>query len=188
MEIIEMIKIMMFWVLVKSYCDLLWCIQDYYIITSLRSCPLPIIPNCRLHHHMNHHLWFHSLNSFAYILYFDFLPWNLSCAIFFSFCNALPGCWSVANKGLLDPSDSSPPFLTGNLPFPGNISSLPFSLDILPVFETLPCRRKILFSLLNQSFLARFSAVFLWFLSHFYLFGFRARACDNFGCGNALMW
>ena len=54
-EITEMIKIMMFWVLVKSYCDLLRCIQDYYIITSLRSCPLPVIPDCRLHHHMNHH-------------------------------------------------------------------------------------------------------------------------------------
>ena len=93
----EMIKIMMFWVLVKSYCDLLWCIQDYYIITSLRSCPLPIIPNCRLHHHMNHHLWFHSLNSFAYILYFDFLPWNLSCAIFLSVTH-FPGVGRLLTK------------------------------------------------------------------------------------------
>ena len=178
MEIIEMTKIMMFRVLVKSYCDLLWCIQDYYVITSLRSCPLPIIPNCSLHNHINHHLWFHSLNSFAYILYFDFLPWNLSCAIFV-FCKAFPSRWLVANKGLRDSSDSNPPFLAGNLPF---------SLNILWVFETLPRRRKILFSLFNQSFLAQFFAVFLRFLSHFYLFGFRAWACDNFGRSNALMW
>ena len=70
-------------------------------------------------------------------------------------------------------SDSNPPFLARNLPFSVNISGLPFSLNILLVFETLPSQRKIMFSLFNQSFLARFFAVFLCFLNHFYPFGIR---------------
>ena len=50
------------------------------------------------------------------------------------------------------------------------ISGLPFSLNILLVFETLPSQRNIMFSLFNQLFLhdsLLFLAVFLWFLSHF---------------------
>ena len=39
--------------------------------------------------------------------------------------------------------DSNPPVLAGNLPFSVNISSLPFLLNILPVFETLPSQRKM---------------------------------------------
>ena len=69
-------------------------------------------------------------------------------------------------------------------PVLANISGLSFSLNILPVFETLPSQRKIMFSSFNQSFLARFLAVFLWLLSHFYPFGIRAWACDNFRCSN----
>lgn len=42
--------------------------------------------------------------------------------------------------------DSNPPVLAENLLFLENISGLPFSL-----FETLPCQRKIMFSLFNQS-------------------------------------
>ena len=67
--------------------------------------------------------------------------------------------------------DTNPPILAGNLLFLANIFGLSFSLNILPDFETLPSQRKIMLSLFNQSFLARFVAVFLWFLSHFYPFG-----------------
>ena len=42
--------------------------------------------------------------------------------------------------------DSNPPVLAGNFPFLAKISGLPFSLDILPVFETL------FISLFNQAF------------------------------------
>ena len=48
--------------------------------------------------------------------------------------------------------DSNPPVLTENLPFLEKISGLPFSLDVLLVFETLPSQRKTKFSLLNQLF------------------------------------
>ena len=67
--------------------------------------------------------------------------------------------------------DSNPPVLAGNLPFSLNISGFPFSHNILQVFETLTSQGKIMFSLFNQSFLAQFFAIFLWFLSHFYPFG-----------------
>ena len=39
--------------------------------------------------------------------------------------------------------DFTPPVLAENLPFLENISGLPFSLNILLVFETLPSQRKI---------------------------------------------
>ena len=55
-----------------------------------------------------------------------------------------------------------------------NISGLPFSLNILLLFETL----------FNLSLLARFFAVFRWFPGHFYSFGILA--CGNFGHSNAL--
>ena len=67
---------------------------------------------------------------------------------------------------------SNLPVLAEKLPFLKNIPSLPFSLNILLVFETLPSQRKIMFSLFNQSFYhdsLQFLAVFLWFLSHFSL-------------------
>ena len=64
-----------------------------------------------------------------------------------------------------------PPVLARKLPFLLNISGFLFSHNILPVFETLTSQRKIMFSLFNQSFLAQFFAIFLWFLSHFYPFG-----------------
>ena len=48
--------------------------------------------------------------------------------------------------------DSNPPVLAGNLLFSTSISGLPFSLNMLPIFETLPSQRKIMFSLFNQSF------------------------------------
>ena len=83
--------------------------------------------------------------------------------------------------------DTNPTILAGNLLFSENISGLSFSLNILPVFETPPSQRKIMFSSFNQSFLARFLAVFPWFLSHFYPFGIWAWACDNFRCSNALL-
>ena len=67
--------------------------------------------------------------------------------------------------------DSNPPVLAGNLLFLLNISGFPFSHNILPVFETLTSQRMIMFSLFNQSFLAQFFAIFRWFLSHFYPFG-----------------
>ena len=67
--------------------------------------------------------------------------------------------------------DANPPILAGNLLFSANISGLSFFLNILRDFEILPSQRKIMFSLFNQSFLARFFAVFLWFPSHFYPFG-----------------
>ena len=70
--------------------------------------------------------------------------------------------------------DSNPPphpVLARKLPFLLNISGFLFSHNILPVFETLTSQRKIMFSLFNQSFLAQFFAIFLWFLSHFYPFG-----------------
>ena len=35
--------------------------------------------------------------------------------------------------------DSNPPVLAENLPFLENISGLPFSLNILLVFDILPC-------------------------------------------------
>ena len=52
----------------------------------------------------------------------------------------------------LNCGDSNPPFLAENLPFLENIFGLPFSLNILLLFETLPSERKIMFSLFNQSF------------------------------------
>ena len=48
--------------------------------------------------------------------------------------------------------DFNPPVLAENLPFLENISGLPFSLNILPVFETLPSQGKIMFTLFNQCF------------------------------------
>ena len=48
----------------------------------------------------------------------------------------MPQRKSVKKTGI----DSNPPVLAGNFPFLANISDLPFSLDILPVFETLPFR------------------------------------------------
>ena len=52
----------------------------------------------------------------------------------------------------LNCGDSNPPILAENLPFLENIFGLPFSLNILLVFETLPSQRKIVFSLFNQPF------------------------------------
>ena len=83
--------------------------------------------------------------------------------------------------------DTNPPILAGNLLFLANIVGLSFSLNILPDFETLPSQRKIMLSLFNQSFLARFIAIFLWFLSHFYPFGIWAWAYNNFRCRNAFL-
>ena len=83
--------------------------------------------------------------------------------------------------------DTNPPILAGKLLFSANISGLSFLHNILPDFETLPSQWKIMFSLFNQSFLAWFFAVFLWFLNHFYPFGISKWACDNFRCGNALL-
>ena len=48
--------------------------------------------------------------------------------------------------------DSDSPVLAKNLPCLENISSLPFSLNIVLVFETLRSQRKITSSLFNQSF------------------------------------
>ena len=48
--------------------------------------------------------------------------------------------------------DSNLPVLAENLLFLENIPGLPFSLNILLVFETFPSQRKIVFSLFNQSF------------------------------------
>ena len=48
--------------------------------------------------------------------------------------------------------DFNPPVLAENLPFVESIFGLPFSLNILLVFEPLPSLRKIKFSLFNQSF------------------------------------
>ena len=45
--------------------------------------------------------------------------------------------------------DSQPPVLAENLT--ESISGLPFSLNILLVFKTLLSKRKIMFSLFNQS-------------------------------------
>ena len=52
-----------------------------------------------------------------------------------------------------------PPILARNLPFSANIFRVPFSLNILPVFETLPSQRKhpmlslaFRFSVLKMSF------------------------------------
>ena len=61
-----------------------------------------------------------------------------------------------------------------------NISGLPFSLNILPVFETLCflCLTSLL-----STILCRFSVVSHSFLSHFYPFEIWAWVCDNLGCG-----
>ena len=82
--------------------------------------------------------------------------------------------WNVLTKIVLkiNCGDSNPPVLAENLPFLENISDVPFSLNILLVFETLPSQKKIMFSLSNQCFChdsLPFLAVFLWFLSHFSL-------------------
>ena len=50
----------------------------------------------------------------------------------------------------INSGDSHPAVFVENLR--ENIFGLPFSLNILLVFETLPSQRKIMFSLFNQSF------------------------------------
>ena len=68
----------------------------------------------------------------------------------------------MVQQGLMMMMTAAIPVLAGNLLFSVNISSLPFSLNILPVFEILPSQRKIMFSLFNQSFstiLCHFSVV-----------------------------
>ena len=52
----------------------------------------------------------------------------------------------------IDCGDSNPLVLAENLPFLENISGLPFLLNILLVFESLPSQRKIMFPLFNQCF------------------------------------
>ena len=60
--------------------------------------------------------------------------------------------WNVMAKIALKINcwDSNPPVLAENLPFLENTSGLPFPLNILLVFETLPSQRKIMFSLFHQ--------------------------------------
>ena len=76
---------------------------------------------------------FIKVKSFLVVTHVMTVPVNATCRY-----RPYKGVTPTANLEKKYNRDSNPPVLAGNLSFLANISGFPFSLNILPVFETLP--------------------------------------------------